>query len=188
MQENVLAIKRSIYLINPKFQIKFSLFVCSLIFVSSLIYPFTIYELVNSMLAHKAFHASKEFLQASRLKLILTLFAYQFGFISIVFIICIFQSHKIAGPLYKIRQFLGKIKNGEVPGKIFFRKGDHFHELATDLNDAFFKLEKTHFNDLSALEYVKEKLITIANSVPDEKKYLIKEISEKIDQLQSKPS
>ncbi|MBP9674310.1 MAG: hypothetical protein KBD63_04375 [Bacteriovoracaceae bacterium] len=132
-----MAIKRSIYLINPKFQIKFSLFVCSLIFVSSLIYPITIYELVNSFISHTAFHASKEFLEESRVKLILALCVYQLIFISIVFIICIFQSHKIAGPLYKIKKALLEIKTGIKPDVVVFRKGDHFKDLAENLNEVF---------------------------------------------------
>jgi methyl-accepting chemotaxis protein len=44
------------------------------------------------------------------------------------------MSHKIAGPLYKLRVFLQKAREGKLQESLKFRKGDHFTELADDYN------------------------------------------------------
>jgi hypothetical protein len=43
-------------------------------------------------------------------------------------------SHKMSGPVYRMRQDLAAIREGRVPRPIRLRKGDAFQELAEDIN------------------------------------------------------
>ena len=85
---------RKIYLINPKFQIRFSLYVCILVFLTSIIYPFSIYELMNTIITHFslknpeiASHYSEK-----RDALILVLILLHLGFTCLTFFICVYIS------------------------------------------------------------------------------------------------
>jgi signal transduction histidine kinase len=47
----------------------------------------------------------------------------------------IFLSHKIAGPIYKIKTVIDKMASGSMPSKVFLRKNDEFKELADSVNN-----------------------------------------------------
>lgn len=46
-------------------------------------------------------------------------------------------SHRIFGPVYRIRKSLEAVRAGEIPGPIHLRNKDEFQELASDLNATF---------------------------------------------------
>ena len=69
--------------------------------------------------------------------LILFLILLHLGFTCLSFFICVFFSHKIAGPLYKLQKHLKLIREDARPGNLFFRQGDYFQELADDVNETF---------------------------------------------------
>jgi len=56
----------------------------------------------------------------------------------IIFMIClggVLLSHRIGGPIYRIREHLNALADGRVqPQRIHFRKGDFFHDLADAFN------------------------------------------------------
>ncbi len=176
--------KRSIFLINPKFQIKFSLIICSLIFISSLVYPITIIELFDSF-----FHLlpdSNETLKDARDQLILYLSIYQIIFIIIVFILAIFLTHKVAGPMYKLTTYLKNIRNGATPTKLFFRSGDNFQEVAEEVNELIDYLVDNHERDYAYLEEVISYINNLSLVVPEDKKPVITEINSKLRDIQKR--
>ncbi len=54
----------------------------------------------------------------------------------------IFLSHRVAGPIYRLRKTLRQITQERKPQSVRFRKGDYTHELAKDFNDAMKALER----------------------------------------------
>jgi methyl-accepting chemotaxis protein len=54
--------------------------------------------------------------------------------LSLTFLISIFMSHKIAGPLYKLNQFFREAKAGNLDQVLFFRNRDYFQELVPEYN------------------------------------------------------
>lgn len=68
-------------------------------------------------------------------QVILLLAALQVIFLAITFLISIFLSHRIAGPLYKLRKSLEEITKGNFDARITFRKNDHFTELQDTFNE-----------------------------------------------------
>ena len=183
---------RKIYLIDPQFQIKFSLYVCLLIFLSSLIYPVTIFELMSSFLDFASKNADKlpEFrnltnnLEEKRNSLIIVLALWQLGFIGLAFVVNIFLTHKVAGPLFKLKKFFQAIADGSDNGKLYFRNGDYFPDVAESYNAAMTSIKEKHKNDLVYLSEVSAYLNNLNHVVPDDKKVVLSEIITKLNQIQ----
>ncbi len=49
-------------------------------------------------------------------------------------IISIFISHRIAGPLFRLKMYMEKVQNGDYTVKLKFRKGDAIHDVADSFN------------------------------------------------------
>lgn len=179
---------RKIYLINPGFQIKFSLFVCSLLFLVSIIYPFTIYELMNSIISHLESmlpNIAADY-KTRRTQLFIFLILLQLGFTGLTFFICVFFSHKIAGPLYKLQKHLSMIRDGQPRGKLFFRSGDYFHEIADDINVTFDYIEENYKKDLMYISEVTSYINNLSLVVPDDKRVVLNEIIVKLNEIQDR--
>ena len=129
--------KRSNILINRKFQFKFAFFVCTWIFVLSMVYPIIIYNLFEFFLRYVP-NTSPEMMMRIRdvqSQVIFLLALLQLVFIAVTFLISIFLSHRIAGPLYKLRKSMEEISRGNFEMRITFRKNDHFGELQDTFNE-----------------------------------------------------
>ncbi|MBY0516112.1 MAG: hypothetical protein K2P81_04345 [Bacteriovoracaceae bacterium] len=176
--------KRSIFLINPKFQIRFSLVVCSLVWISSLIYPFTIVELFNTF--SRMNPQATEALKAARTELLVFLGAYQLLYIGIVFILCIFLTHKIAGPMYKLTTYLKNITQGAAPSNIAFRDGDNFAEVAEEVNRAFDRIADNRDDDFAYLTEVMSYMNNLSLVVPEDKKPVLLEINARLQDIQKR--
>ena len=68
------------------------------------------------------------------------LFIRAFIIIFLISVLSIFWSHRIAGPLYRMRIILKDICEGKKVKEVRFRKSDEFKELAEDLNKLVEKL------------------------------------------------
>lgn len=180
--------KRSIYLVNPKFQLKFSFYVCFLVFISSIIYPLTIYDLITQFMGAmaKVNPTLVANLEEKRSSLIFILALWQVGFTALVFIACIFFSHKIAGPMFKLQKFLQYKKDGSDNGKLFFRKGDYFQEVADEFNEVFDDMEERHRQDLMYISEVNSYISNLGMVVPEDKKAVLNEITQKLGHIQKR--
>lgn len=130
--------KRVRILINKRFQLKFAFFVCSWVFALSMIYPIIIYNLFEYFL--KLTNSPHPTLAIDSIRgvekqVLLLLGFLQLLFLSITFILSIFLSHRIAGPLYRLRKSLEEVARGNFDQRITFRKADHFMELQDAFND-----------------------------------------------------
>ncbi len=180
---------RKIYLINPKFQIRFSLYVCLVVFLTSIIYPFSIYELMNTIIAHFALKSPEIAANYSNKRdaLIIFLVLLHLGFTCLTFFLCIFFSHKIAGPLYKLEKHLQLLREPEEnPGQLFFREGDYFGELAKEVNETMSFIEDNHKSDLVYLSEVTSYINNLSLVVPDDKRVVLNEISSRLSQMQER--
>ncbi len=179
---------RKIYLINPSFQIKFSIFVCALLILVSTIYPFTILELMNGIINHLESmlpNVATDF-RERKSKLIMFLILMQLGFTGLTFFICVFFSHKIAGPIYKLQMHLRGIREGKIRNQLYFRKGDYFQELASDVNLTLDHIEENIKKDIVYISEVQAYIQNLIHVVPDDKQSVLKEIHEKLGEIQNR--
>jgi hypothetical protein len=176
--------KRSIFLINPTFQLSFSLIVCSIIFISSLVYPIILMDFFTSIGTRFPELASN--MKLAQNDLLIFLATIQFIFISMVFIMFIFMTHKIAGPMHKLKNHLANIRQGQPITPLTFRDGDHFHDVAEEVS---LFLETLSFNQESDFQYLDEVALYIDNLapiVPDDKKPILSEISRRLMDIKSR--
>jgi len=119
--------------------------------------------------------------------LIVFLILLHLGFTCLTFFICIFFSHKIAGPLYKLKKHLQQLRQpDENPGLLFFREGDYFGDLANELNETIEYIEDSHKNDLVYLSEVTSYINNLSLVVPDDKRVVLNEISSRLSQMQER--
>lgn len=89
----------------------------------------------------------------------------------------IFLTHKIAGPLYRLRMTFLRLKNGDMKQRVYLRKGDHAQHIVPELNEM-----------ISALDYSFSGVKKMNNSILDAASSdnpdiaLIKDNAEKIKQ------
>jgi hypothetical protein len=176
--------KRSIFLVNPSFQLKFSLLVCLIIVISTAIYPVIIYDFFN-LIASNVPKLSNSIL-ASQKELILYLVFVQAVITLLVFFIFIFFTHKIAGPLYKLKNHLAEITEGKPITPLQFRKGDYFHDVAQEVSLFLEAVSSKQERDFKDLEDISLYIENLAPVVPDDKKPVLSEISRRLIEIKSR--
>ena len=124
--------------------------------------------------------------ETKRNSLILFLILLHLGFTCLTFLICIFFTHKIAGPLYKLKQYLMETRIFGVKGPLFFRKGDYFLEIAEEVNLTLDHIHELHKNDLIYLGEVNSYINNLSLVVPDDKRVILHEISTKLSEMQER--
>ncbi len=176
--------KRAVYIINPSFQITFSLIVCSFIIISSVIYPIILIDFLNELASRYPEIATN--MKLAQSDLILYMGLIQLFVIVLVFIIFIFFTHRIAGPMHKLKMHLSKIRQGEPITPLTFRSGDHFHDVAEEVSLFLETLTYNQENDFMYLDEISAYIENLTPVVPDDKKPVLSEISRRLIEIKSR--
>jgi methyl-accepting chemotaxis protein len=155
--------RRSIFLIDRPFQLRFSFYVCSWLFALSFVYPLIIFNLFDYFARYLTLDPngpSLIMIQNVRKEIVILLVVFQIIFLAITFMISIFVSHRIAGPLYKLKNFLRQNGGGKLSADLQFRQNDHFKDLAVEYNLMISKLR-------AELRGVREDVLASANSLDE---------------------
>lgn len=127
--------KRRIYYIEKKFQTKYILLTIFLL----LTYTFAFIIIIFSpymLTLYLDFYSLSEKAEAARTLLLLHSKVWPgIGGIILLFgALSIFITHKIAGPLYRLKKALSLITEGNLDAKVKLRKGDDLKDLAEHFN------------------------------------------------------
>lgn len=131
-------LRRSVFLLNRPFQLRFSFYVCSWLIALALAYPLIISNLFDYFIHYLAVDPAGPplaTLEKTRQDLLWLLITMHIVLISLTFLISIFMSHKIAGPLYKLVQHFHLVKAGKLDQKLSFRTTDYFQDICQEYND-----------------------------------------------------
>jgi sensor histidine kinase YesM len=131
--------RRSIFLINKKFQFRFAFYVCSWMVALSFVYPLIVYNMFDYFIRYLSKDPNGPnvlALEDLKQQVMILLAALQAIFLFVTFLVSIFMSHRIAGPLYKLSRFFAMARDGQLKEELFFREKDHFQEIAGDFNAA----------------------------------------------------
>lgn len=173
--------RRRIILINKRFQFTFAFYVCSWIFVLSLSYPLIIYTQFDyfiRILQEFSVPIPVERIFKVREELLTLLLVFQGIYVVMTVFISIFLSHRIAGPLYKLAQYFRRSADlGKLETNLFFRKTDHFQDLAVDYNRMVSSIELKEEEKLRAIREAAASLESAAGQ-PDRVRELAKKIKE----------
>ena len=126
--------KRKSYLIDPKFQWRFSLLLGLFMLLSSVFFSVIVWSQHRHVLSLVAPELVTNFdPEAERGNFIFLLAASQALYALLGALAGFFFAHRIAGPIYKLKKHLRGIREGE-KGDLTFRKGDCFPEVAEEVN------------------------------------------------------
>ena len=141
--------KRNRFLVQPAFQIKFMIYIiCFAAFGIAVLYAsnyfyFTRLITQGQELGLAPDHVYFEFIENQKNLLNITFFSVSAIVFGGLFIAGLALSHKIAGPVYRIQAYLQTLyRDGEPPGKLKFRDGDFFPEVAELVNGLVAHYEK----------------------------------------------
>jgi hypothetical protein len=111
--------------------------------------------------------------------IIINLVFYLFTAIGVAFL-SVLYSHRIAGPLFKVKKYAAMLGEGKYDESIRFRKKDAVHTLASALNEVAQGCQAKTDRFVTELKKLEEGLLLL-NSLPDkskEKYNLIKKLRE----------
>jgi methyl-accepting chemotaxis protein len=143
------------YYIDKKFQSKIFFLTITLLAFYSLIFVTVLF--FPTMSSFSSSSTSPEQVEAARTLLLLHAKVWPAIGISMLILsgLSIFISHRIAGPIYRIRTALAEIFAGDLTTKIRLRKGDDLQEVAEQVNQlkdqlqCFMQALKTQHGELS---------------------------------------
>lgn len=176
--------KRSVFIINPRFQYKFSFIVCSFVLLATLIYPFIVVDLFDKIIQLQPEKAA--YYTAARNELLGVLGVIELTILGFLFIFAIFLSHKIAGPMFKLSSHLSKIRNGGEIKPVSFRSGDYFQEVADEVNQTLDYFAHQRLEDFTYLEEVSAYIANLSLVVPEDKKPVLSEIQSNLAKIQTR--
>lgn len=122
------------YFIDRRFQTKY--FLLTILLLGTYTFVFTFILFLPSILTLYLDYPLDEKAEAARTFLILhgTVWPTTVAVILIFGILSIFLTHKIAGPVYRLKQALAELLGGNLDSRIHLRKWDDLQELAAQVN------------------------------------------------------
>jgi methyl-accepting chemotaxis protein len=128
-------LQRRNYIVHRKFQFRMLGLLLMLVFAATLFttlinHYFFLSSIVNFIEEYERPPTGSELIIASTKPLLVIL---PVAFL-VLAVVCIFVSHRIAGPLYRLKMFMEKVQNGDYTVKLRFRKGDAIHDVADSFN------------------------------------------------------
>jgi len=135
--------KRRKYFIDKKFQAEFIIRYCLLVAFGSLLTVVLVYWLaqrsttVAIINGHVAVHTTAEYL----LPLMTQTVFIELAIVSVFTgIMALLVSHKIVGPLYRLKTMFTSLGGGDLLSRMHLRKGDQLQDVAQAYNEAVDKL------------------------------------------------
>lgn len=183
MMENPIKIKRRTYLIKSRFQLKYTGLILLFMFIVAWLVGYTVYYTGWLLMGERLANVYPQGRLVAIMRTIdLTLFLRLLLVTPLVALVSILLSHRIAGPVYRIEQFLKSVAQGDLSMKLRLRKGDELRDLADAINEMTSDL-KNRVNKLKGLtnmaELELEKLkMMLGEGIPD-----IKIVKSEVDEL-----
>lgn len=154
--------RRRIIVINRPFQFRFSLYVVSWVFVLSLVYPSVIYgifEYFEAQFLSLVGRVPPEVFVEVKSQIFWSLVGLQAVFLGAIFVMSLFVSFRIAGPIYKLQKTFREIREGTFQAqRIQFRDKDHFFDLAEDFNSMLGALRQRRSSTVHQLDLAMNKI------------------------------
>lgn len=140
--------RRRVYLIDRRLQLRFTMLVVALILVYSVFLGGATY--LNYRISSIAFDTTaiysvdvEEAIKAEGRRTVVTTIGFLVVNGIVVGLVFILLTHKVAGPLYRMRMHIGEIRDGKIPSKMRLRKDDELSGLAGALNEMTATLRAT---------------------------------------------
>ncbi len=135
--------KRRRYLVEGKFQLKFAGMILLFMFAVALFSSLTIYYNTWMLLGEKLANVYPQGRLAGILKQAnFVLFMRLLLIAPLVCVLAIVLSHRIAGPIFRIKKTLDEAVKGDYSKRLYLRKTDELKDVAESINNLMELLEK----------------------------------------------
>ncbi len=185
MQANPIKRRRN-YFIDKSFQFKFIIKFCTLIIIASLMTGFLIYYF-NQKSTTVAFENLKVVVKSTSsfiLPIMLQILLIVTLLVSIgTIFVALFTSHKIAGPLYRLKAALEKIKNGDFSTPIQIRTKDQLQKIVSEFDDMRLGFKNSIGSLRENWTSIKTTLLKLASEIKEEEEK--KRFQDNIDKIDS---
>lgn len=134
---------RKKYIINPKFQnLFFKRLLLLFVLISIASIGFSLYLEMKMAIIFKTFYENEVIDISSKFNNLAIMHLIFFIIISlIIFLWGLLISHKIAGPIYRLKMYFESISNNQPTVLLNFRKNDEFQDIAESFNKCILNLE-----------------------------------------------
>lgn len=134
--ENTKRIRRRIYLIKTRFQLKYTGLILLFMFIVAWAVGYTVYYTGWLLMGEKLANVYPQGRLVAIMKTInITLILRLVLIAPLVALFSILLSHRVAGPLFRIEQFLKSVAKGNLSIKLHLRKEDELQDLAEAINE-----------------------------------------------------
>lgn len=136
--------KRKQYIVAAKFQLKYAGMILLLVFLTGILCSYVVYYTSMIVLGDKLASVYPQghlvsIVSAVNSRILLSLILIS----PIIFMIGIFASHKIAGPIFRIEKTLDGMAKGDYSAPITLRKNDELVALANGINKVMESMRET---------------------------------------------
>ncbi|MCX5708008.1 MAG: methyl-accepting chemotaxis protein [Candidatus Omnitrophica bacterium] len=179
-------IRRGHYLIDKNFQIGFIIRFCGIVITTSLGIGILVFYLTQNSTT-VAIENTKVIVKSTAdfILPVLTLTVVVITFFSslVLSLMALIISHRIVGPLYRLRKEIDMLKEGDFTAQFRVRNKDNLKDLASSLSDMSGTLRKRHVELKRRSDQLKEFLKERNYNVPFEDKEKFSLMLEGIDQV-----
>jgi nitrogen fixation/metabolism regulation signal transduction histidine kinase len=138
--------RRIRYIINKRYQYGMLVLLVAVVFVVIFLsilatHYFVISSIVNVAYQTGQMPTGKELLAAS-IRPVTIIVPIIFVVLAFIVIYVIYLSHRTAGPLYKLKEAMDRVGEGDLSIKLKFRKHDEIHDVAESFNRMVENLRK----------------------------------------------
>jgi methyl-accepting chemotaxis protein len=173
-------------IINPRFQFRLSMFIMFVILAVSSGFPFVLLQMFETAGNHALIMnnpPAQLALEDVRREFLFLIISVNSVLVVASFITSIILSHRIAGPMYKLRTAMTNLRLGVLDRHIYFRDKDSFPELAEEFNamsDAIYSRRK---KDLDYVQSVLPKLERLRMNLQGEQQAIVAEVLQSLQEL-----
>jgi methyl-accepting chemotaxis protein len=179
-------VKRRKYFIKDVSQMRLIMKVYFILLFTMFISNTIFYFIGNKELTESYFQAHLAIRQTMDILLPAIIIVSALGLLS-AFVIVLLFTHRIVGPVYRMRLLANKIKDGDFTTKVSFRAKDELKELEGIMNDTLEKLGNKVSEVQKELDDIISSLTDLSkNSLKSEVNYKIKGILNKLKSLNEK--
>jgi methyl-accepting chemotaxis protein len=141
------AYHRKHYLIDKKFQLTFIMKFCAIVLLSSLAIGALVFYLSRNSTT-VAIENTRVFVKPTSdfilPQLVITVIAVSVIFSAVLFMMALIATHRIAGPMYRLRKEIDSVRGGDLTSAFIIRDKDQLKGLAKSLGDMGIVLRQKH--------------------------------------------
>ncbi|MBI4395726.1 MAG: methyl-accepting chemotaxis protein [Elusimicrobia bacterium] len=177
-------IKRRILLIKKGLQAKFILMVLFSVFFAVVLIGWDFYstfgrDIVRDLMDPGLYELFEKVSRVLLAKLVI--------YMTVVAIVAVFLSHKLAGPIYRFERSAKSVGEGDLTHRVHLRKGDELMELQDEFNGMVQSLQELVSKDHHLARRISKQLddLMLTQTVSPDVLQRIKEIKAEVDHLSS---